>query len=207
MAFNPKILYLLVLILLFNTATQAQRANNDTILVSGRIIGNDTFIFSYLREVEIIGILDPQRKAELDRLRYNVYKVYPYAVTAAAVPQRVDNEIAVRSKRRDRRAYIKATEKELSEQFKGELKNLTMTQGQILVKLINRQTGRETYEIIKQLKGGLNARIYQTTAFFFDNNLKTQYDPYNEDKDIELIVQEIEEQHFLQPRRVNISSK
>src|SRR5690554_7232789 len=121
MAFNPKILYLLVLILLFNTATQAQRANNDTILVSGRIIGNDTFIFSYLREVEIIGILDPQRKAELDRLRYNVYKVYPYAVTAAAVLQRVDNEVAVRSKRRDRRAYIKATEKELSEQFKGEL--------------------------------------------------------------------------------------
>lgn len=96
------------------------------------------------------------------------------------------------AKKRDKKAYLKATERELNARFKDELKNLTVTQGKILVKLINRQTGRDCYEVIKNLKGGLNARMYQTVAFFFDNDLKEQYDPYHADSDIEYIVRQIE---------------
>ncbi len=108
----------------------------------------------------------------------------------------VDKEMAIRTKKKDRKAYLKQVEKEMNGKFKNELKDLSMTQGQILVKLINRETGRDCYSVIKELKGGLNARIYQTAAFFFNNDLKRQYDPYNKDKDIEMIVQEIESKNY-----------
>src|SRR5690606_5529945 len=124
--------------------------------------------------------------------RYNVTKVYPYALMAAGLLDKVDREMESLNKKRDKKAYLKATERELNAQFKDELKNLTITQGKILVKLINRQTGRDCYEVIKNLKGGLNARMYQTVAFFFDNDLKEQYDPYGTDSDIEYIVRQIE---------------
>ncbi len=170
----------------------------DTLTVSGLIVGADTFPMLWIDMVEVNGKskMDPRRKAELDRLRYNVYKVYPYAITAAYVLDDVDRELAKRSKKKDRKAFLKQKEQQLNSKFKGELKDLTMTQGQILVKLINRQTGKDCYNIIKEMKGGFNARVYQTVAFFFDNDLKRQYDPFNKDKDIEVIVQEIEAKNY-----------
>jgi hypothetical protein len=177
---------------------------DDTILLGGLVVNQDTFPIVYLHEVEVTDYMDPQRRADMARLRYNVYKVYPYAITAAYVLNRVDQEMAIRTKRKDRKRFLKEEEKELKERFKGELKNLTITQGKILVKLINRETGRDCYDVIKQLKGGLNARIYQTTAFFFDNNLKEQYDPYGEDKDIEKIVREIESKSYIQHQKLSL---
>lgn len=168
----------------------------DTILLGGIVVGQDTFSMAFIPEVFVYGYMSPERRAALARLRYNVLKVYPYAITAAYVLNKVDKEMAIRGKKKDKKKYLKITEKEMNERFKDELKNLTITQGKILVKLINRETGQDCYELIKQLKGGLNARIYQTTAFFFDNNLKQQYDPYGEDRDIEMIVQEIEAKNY-----------
>jgi len=185
----------------------AQKGIYDTILVGGIVIGKDTLPVGYLQDVDIYGQLSPERTAELKRLRYNVYKVYPYAITAAFVLQKVDDQISATQKRRDRKAYLKEVEKEMNARFKGELKDLSITQGKILVKLINRQTGRDVYDIIKDVKGGLNARIYQTTAFFFDNNLKKQYDPFNEDKDIEMIVKEIEASQYLQNQKLPLPKK
>lgn len=207
---NKYITYILLVIFTMLTTTflHAQEEemqnkpfrSNDTLLVAGIILGGDTLPFRYLTVVDFYGSLDPQQAAELRRLRYNVIKVYPYALTAAEILQKVDDDLRGIDKRRDQRRYIRETEKALNAQFKDELKNLTVTQGQILVKLINRETGRETYDIIKQLKGGFNARIYQTTAMFFSNNLKKNYDPYGEDSMIEFIVQEIED-HFKGRRR------
>lgn len=177
----------------------------DTLIVSAVVIGGDTLPFKYLNVVDIYGEVDPQRFAELKRLRYNVTKVYPYALKAATILEKVDNDLKTIDKKRDRKAYIKATQNALSEQFKEELKNLTVTQGQILVKLINRETGRQTYEVIRQLRGGLNARMYQTTAFFFSNNLKQQYDPFGEDADIEQIVLDIEPYFKGQRRTINLN--
>lgn len=172
---------------------------NDTILLGGIRVNDEVFAMVFIDEVEINSTyINPQRKAELNRLRYNVFKVYPYAITAAAILDKVNKETASKTKKKDRKAYIKTLEKEMNTRFKDELKNLSITQGQILVKLINRQTGRDCYSVIKELKGGLNARIYQTTAFFFENNLKKQYDPYGSDKDIEMIVQEIESKNYYQ---------
>lgn len=172
---------------------------NDTILLDAVQIGNDLIGMVYIQEVEVrAAYMDPQKRDEMRRLRYNVYKVYPYAVTAAFVLDKVDKETSIRTKKKDRKAYLKQVEKEMNDKFKDQLKNLSMTQGQILVKLINRQTGRDCYSVIKEIKGGLNARIYQTAAFFFDNDLKAQYDPYGKDRDIEIIVQEIESKNYYQ---------
>lgn len=177
----------------------AQNGKNDTIMLGAYQVGNDIFGMVFIDDVEITGqYADPKRREEIKRLRYNVYKVYPYAVTAAYILDKVDKETSVRTKRKDRKQYLKQIEKEMNARFKDELKNLSMTQGQILVKLINRQTGRDCYSVIKEIKGGLNARIYQTAAFFFDNNLKAQYDPYGKDKDVEMIVQEIEAKNYYQ---------
>ena len=191
---------LLLLLLSFRpAAVQAQDTSgkNDTILLSAVLVDNQLYPMVFIDNVEVLGaILDPQRKAELARLRDNVYKVYPYAVTAAYVMNSVDKEMAIRTKRRDRKEYLKQIEKEMNARFKNELKHLSMTQGQILVKLINRETGKDCYSLIKELKGGLNARIYQTAAFFFNNDLKRQYDPFNKDRDIETIVQEIEAKNY-----------
>ena len=204
---------LLLLAILLPKITRAQNGTGpyDTLTVAGLVVGPDTFPMVWIDVVDIYGKsrMDPRRKAELDKLRYNVYKVYPYAVTAAYVLQDVDKELAKKSSKRERKAYLKEKEKQLSSRFKGELKDLTMTQGQILVKLINRETGKDCYSVIKEMKGGFNARIYQTVAFFFNNDLKRQYDPYNRDRDIELIVQEIEAKNYFryqlqtQQRRLN----
>lgn len=166
--------------------------------MGGYVVGNDTFPYGYIPPVFIEARLSPDEQAYWNKLRYNVAKVYPYAVTAAHVIQKVDDELLIKNKKKDQKAYIKQTQKMLNDEFKDELKNLTITQGKILVKLINRQTGRNTYSIIKNMRGGLNARFFQTAAFFFDNDLKAQYDPYGEDKDIETIVTLLEDKQIYQ---------
>lgn len=193
-----KTIVLSVIVLLLGSDTRAQGVN-DTILLGAINVGNEVYGMVFIPDIEInAAYLDPKKREEMRRLRYNVYKVYPYAVTAAFILDKVDRETAVKTKKRDRKEYLKKVEQEMNAKFKDELKNLSMTQGQILVKLINRQTGRDCYSVIKEVKGGLNARIYQTAAFFFNNDLKAQYDPYNKDKDIEMIVQEIESKNYYQ---------
>jgi hypothetical protein len=96
------------------------------------------------------------------------------------------------SQKDKRQSYLKSREAELKKEFTEPLTNLSIYQGRILMKLINRQTGNNCYDIIKEYKGGITARVYQTVAFFFNSNLKQPYDAAGDDKQIEQIVQEIE---------------
>ncbi len=130
--------------------------------------------------------------AYLRMLKYNVTKVYPYAVMASFVLQDVDKVMAGLYSKDAKKAYKARREAELNAKFKDELTNLTITQGQILVKLVSRQTGRNVYDIVKQLKGGSSAFFSQTMARLFDNNLRNNYDPNGVDSDIEGLVREIE---------------
>ncbi len=173
----------------------AQRSANDTILLGGFIQGKDTFAMVFLNDVDIIGQFDPkfaEERARQAKLRYNVWKVYPYALIAAQLLKNVDDTLDKFGRRRERKAYLKALEKEMNSRFKGELVDMSIEQGQILVKLIDRQTGKNCFHIIRELKGGFNALIWQSVALVFNNNLKREYDPYDRDKDIEKYVQEIE---------------
>jgi hypothetical protein len=185
------------LAMLFSIYTvKAQPHGNDTILLGSIIVGQDTFAMAWLPDVTIVGAL-PRRyarqRAAYDRLRYNIYKVYPYAVIAADVLKDVDVNLAkLQDDRQKRKAYLKSVEKELNRRFKGELEDMTITQGQLLVRLIDRQTGKNCFSIIRELKGGFSAVIWQSVALIFSNNLKREYDPYDRDKDIETIVAELE---------------
>lgn len=198
---TKSILLCISLLFLGNVTSHAQ-TNSDTshhkVLLGGIVVGRDTFPLDYIPTIFIGADMDPEAVVRLDKLRYNVAKVYPYAVTAAYVLKSVDEKLGQAKNRRSRKEYIRETQKALDGKFKDELKNLTTTQGQILVKLINRETGRNCYDVIKELKGGFNARISQTMAFFFDNNLKAEYDPNGKDRDIEMIVQDIETKNYYQ---------
>lgn len=175
---------------------QAQPRGNDTIMLGGIIVGNDTFAMVYLDDVYKTAKLPrkfARQRARYDRLRYNVHKVYPYAIVAAEVLKDVDvNLEKYKDDKKKRKEYLNSVEKELNRRFKGELEDFTITQGQILVKLINRQTGKNCFGIIKELKGGFSAVVWQSLALLFNNNLKREYDPEDRDKDIEAIVAELE---------------
>lgn len=178
----------------------AQTQHEGPFLLAAEIEPNgDTVAMVYLPEVEVKDIL-PKRfakqQAYYDQLRYNVYKVYPYAVIAADILKDVDVNLAHCKSRREEKEYLKSVEKKLNSRFKGELENLSISQGQVLVRLIDRQTGKNCFSIIKELKGGFSAVIWQSVALLFSNNLRREYDPNDRDKDIEKIVQELEASNY-----------
>jgi hypothetical protein len=170
--------------------------NNDTILLGAIVVGADTFAMVYMDDILVKDKLPrkfARQRAKYDRLRYNVHKVYPYALVAAEVLKDVDvNLEKYKDDKKQRKAYLNQVEKELNKRFKGELEDFTITQGQILVKLINRQTGKNCFSIIKELKGGFSAVVWQSLALLFNNSLKREYDPEDRDRDIETIVAELE---------------
>ena len=180
--------------------SQERYSKSDTLLMGAVVEGTDTIPMVYLPEVEKLDRL-PRRlvrqRMEWNRLRANVYKVYPYAVIAGELLKDVDANLAkFGDDKRARKAYLHNLEKELNKRFKGELTDFTITQGQILVKLISRQTGRPCFHIIKEFKGGFNALVFQSIALLFNNNLKREYDPIERDKDIESIVRELETANY-----------
>jgi hypothetical protein len=107
--------------------------------------------------------------------------------------------------KKERKAYIKSREKELKAQFGDPLSNLSVYQGKILMKLINRQTGNDCYEIVKEFRGGVTARVYQTVAFFFGSSLKQDWDITDKfDRQIENIVKEIDGTWYNNPYKPGI---
>ena len=93
---------------------------------------------------------------------------------------------------RERKAYIKKTEKDLFAEFEDQIRHMTVSEGRILIKLIDRESGKSSYEIIKEFKGGFSAFFWQTVARLFGHDLKSAYDAENEDKMIEYIVMQID---------------
>lgn len=155
----------------------------------------DTMFVVMLREVQIGARkthVNPMPQHEYERLKRNVKKVYPYAKEAGRAMREFEDMMSKLDKRKDKRAYEKAFEKQMRERFEEEIKNLTITQGMILIKLINRETGKTTFTTIKDIKGSFNAFMYQTSARLFGHNLKDDYDPEGKDYLIEDIVQMIE---------------
>lgn len=179
---------------------------NDTIVIPAILYHNE--IVGY-KEEEMVWIskLSPEKLAkfieEWTRLRNAVYIVYPYARIAGATINDINKNLENVTTRVERKVYIKSREKELKKEFSDPLSNLSVYQGKILMKLINRQTGNSCYEIIKEYKGGLNARIYQTVAWFVGGSLKQDWDLKENklDRQIENIVKEIDGTWYNNPYR------
>lgn len=126
------------------------------------------------------------------RLKYNVKKVYPYAILASAKLKEYERTLNNLSNERDKKNFMKKAEDELQSEFGPELKKLSFTQGKILIKLIDRETGNTSYELVKQLRGSFSAFMWQSLAVLFGSNLKSEYDSTGEDRLIEIAIQQIE---------------
>jgi hypothetical protein len=130
------------------------------------------------------------------RTKHNVKKVYPYAILAAAKLKEYDKALSKIEDKNLKNAFLKVCEKDLRNEFEDELKELTISQGKVLMKLIDRETGKTTYEIVKQMRGGFQASMWNTIGRLFGQNMKTEYDGGVEDIMIERAVKLVEEGQF-----------
>lgn len=133
-----------------------------------------------------------RKQEKYDKLTRNVVKVYPYAKISASLLREYAHEVENIDNNKDQDVYYKLAEAELRAEFEEEVKHLTVSQGKVLVKLIDRETGSTGYEIIKKLRGGVQAAIWQGLARLFGNNLKEEYDATGADAQIEVIIARIE---------------
>lgn len=192
-----------------NPPTIEERAKNwganDTMIVSA--IWYEGQLLPY-REMEMAWVSNmSQRKferyqKEWSRLRNAVYVTYPYARTAGYLLNDMNAHMVTMTSKTQRKDYVKTKEKELKAQFADPLSNLSVYQGKVLMKLINRQTGNNCYDIVKEYRGGITARVYQTVAFFFGSSLKQNWDIKDKtDRQIENFVKEIDGMWYNNPNR------
>ena len=157
----------------------------DKLLISPfTIVNGDTFFVADVPEVEILAFKDRNERTKYYILKRRVVKVYPFALSAKEKLMSIQNGLDSITKRRHKKRYTKEVAKWVKEEYADRLKDLTMSEGKILVKLIYRETNTTSYEILKSYRGRFNAFFWQTMAKFWDNNLKTEYDPVNNRQDM-----------------------
>ena len=150
-----------------------------------------------IREITIVGN-SSRRSAEArdyrrnERLIYNIKKAYPYAIIARERLIQINKELEAMEGERERRNYLNEVEKNMFAEFKTDLMNLTITQGKILIKLIDRETQNTSFVLIREYRGRISAAFWQGIARLFGTNLKAEYDRFGEDAEIEMILQDIE---------------
>ena len=175
-------------------AGSAPDSSNYRIVIA-KIVNGDTIITATLPEYAVNAKLPRKLRAAAQRnakLVYNVKKVYPYAKLAGIKLKEYEEILKNASSDAERKRLMKQAEDELRAEFEDDLKKLTFKQGIILIKLVDRETGDSSYVLVQELRGKVVAFFWQTFARLFGYNLKTEYDPEGEDKDIEEIVVLIE---------------
>jgi len=163
--------------------------------VRATIIGNDTMPVCYLQEVWIVDNRVYHSKAEEQKnkkLVRDVKKAYPYAQLAGQKLKQYELLLSGVKTDVEKKRLMKKVEKELKDEYSDELKKLTITQGRILLKLIDRETGNTSYELVKEMRGTFSAFFWQSLAKLFGSDLKSEYDPEKDDKKIEEIVKQIQ---------------
>ncbi len=184
---------LLLVLVFISLSVKAQIVQKDTTKMGYVLTENDTILNDTILLPEIIisrEKLDLEAKKQFLILQNRVYKTYPYAKLASERLIFLNRGMTKLKTSREKKRYFKIVEDYLSNEFEAKLKKLSRKQGQILVKLIHRQTGTTTYELISTLKSGWKAFWSNATARMFDINLKTKYNPFevNEDYLIETIL-------------------
>ena len=190
-----KCIYIVLLLMVSLTGfTRAQvskiRMKGDTVAVA-----SDSIIHILLPPIDIL----PDKKdmttkqlRQYSQLELKVKKVYPIAKVAAIKLAEYNRVYATFKTERERRNYVKVVEKDLFSEFEDELRVMKVSEGRILIKLLDRETGNSSFEIIKEFKGGFSAFFWQSVAKLFGHDLKAQYDPVKEDRLIEYIILQID---------------
>lgn len=196
-AIMKRLFFVTLIVLLASAVSPAQgQVVMDRKVRFGIIVEGDTIPYYRLKEIRVIesaSLLSETEIRKNQKLIRNVKKMLPYAKIGKQRLDVLEKEIADLPKR-ERRAAIRAAEKNLLADFSDELKDCTISQGKVLLKLIDRETGRTSYVLVDELRGKLRAGFYQAFARLFGYNLKAAYDPRNNEDDnlIERIVLSVE---------------
>jgi hypothetical protein len=179
-----------------NTDSVKSADTSGVVYLHGQVINGDTIIVADLSPV-IFGKPRPTFEKKMEekqywRLVYNLKKVIPYARLAKQKLDEMNAHFLTLKSEKEKKKYTKQVEDEIRAQFEDQLKALTITQGKLLIKLIYRETGNTSYELVKELRGGISAMFWQTLARLFGSNLKMKYEPNGEDRLMEDIVVAIE---------------
>ncbi|MBJ6368557.1 DUF4294 domain-containing protein [Snuella sedimenti] len=190
--------YIVLIFPLFLTA-QISEDLQDSTTVEYLIIKGDSVPRTTIDLEEVMLLHKLKFDSRKDRIRYLILrrktiKVYPYAKMAADRLDSLNRRLSLLTKKRDRKRYTKMIQKYIEGEFSDELKKLTRTEGQILVKLIHRQTGMTTFDLVKELRSGWRAFWYNTTASMFDISLKQTFDPENVKEDY--LIEDILQRNF-----------
>nr|MBC7613073.1 DUF4294 domain-containing protein [Pseudopedobacter sp.] len=192
---KTKVLFLFLTAMLMSSLSKAQKSyvkagTNDTIKVATTNLNGEILPWIVLNEITIVSTRTFKSKEDFDkyrRLRYNVLKVLPYARFAGQRYRQLERDLAVTQDKRKQKVLVKGCEKEIKDLFNAKIKDLSISQGEVLIKLIDRETGNSSYELVQDMKGNVSAFFFQSIARIFGHDLKNKYDP-DEDRDIENIV-------------------
>ena len=186
---------MLSLILLFPSILRSQEEETGYYFIPIKIENGDTVPIFELQEVYIYPKLKFNNQRDFRRygkLVKNIKKVYPFAILLKQKLDEVNDQYLALQTEKEKKQFIKEFEKSIREEYEDDIRSLTITQGRILLKLIDRETGNTSYELLKEFRGSFSAFFWQTVARIFGTNLKSEYDPEGEDKLMEQIVLRIE---------------
>ncbi len=148
-----------------------------------------------IKEVVIVGRPSTGKKFPFyryQRLIYNLKKVYPYALVVRARLGAINEGLVNIPDERDRKKYLRKAEKDIFGEYEDDVRDMTITQGRLLLKLIDRETLNTSYELIRQYRGNISAAFWQGIARIFGTDLKAEYDPFGEDAVMEIVLKELE---------------
>ena len=199
-----KPIFLLFAFVLYATDIQAQ---NDTLKLKSDTLSGKFYLLQKvkrdgetmpeveIKEVKVLAHPRPERKSEYrkyERLVSNIKRVYPYAVMVRYRLSQVNDDLKNIKNEKDRKEYLKKVEKSVFADYEDDIQQMTITQGKLLIKLIDRETQNTSYELIREYRGKLTAAFWQGIARIFGTNLKEEYDGYGNDALIELIIRDVE---------------
>lgn len=182
--------YIIYIALFFSVAIFAQEepVKQDSTEVHYMYIEGDSIPVTSVELNEVLvlpklKLADREARIRYIILRRKTLKVYPYAKLAAERLEALQKRLDELERKRDKKRYSKIIQNYIEEEFSAELKKLTKTEGQILVKLIHRQTGKTTFELIKELRSGWRAFWFNNTASLFNISLKREFVPIDVEED------------------------
>lgn len=199
----------IILLVFFSTKVPAQ-SERDNIVLPQTVINGDTLEEIILEPIVVTDSrLEPLHIEEW-QMRY-IRKVYPYALRTARLSKKIDEDLEKLKTKREKKRYLNECEKILRNEFESTLKNLTRMQGQYLIKLINRETGKTVYDLLSEYRSNFKAFWWNFAGKFFDLDLKAEYNPKGEDWQTENYVQRLQyiyhldgTNYYIQHERFNI---
>jgi hypothetical protein len=175
----------LYIVLIYFFVYSFELFSQENIIISPFVVVDGETVFtSKIPQLDVIDFKDINERKRFYKLKRRVLKVYPYALETKLKVDSLNHALDSIGKKRKKRKYTRSVARVVKSQYSAALKNLTMKEGGILIKLIYRETGLSTYDLLRNYKGWWSATMWQAFAKMYDHNLKTIYDPINNREDV-----------------------